>query len=57
MGQSRPLFVFSSFPRDNFNNTDGKSVAGVFGIRTRGCRMVGAGETTEPWRPPLILVD
>ena len=27
-----------------------KSVDGVLGIRTGGCRMVGADETTEPWR-------
>ena len=30
-----------------------KNVDGVHGIRTQGCRMVGADETTELWRPPL----
>ena len=33
-----------------------KSIDGVLGIRTRGCRMVGADETTELWRPPLFWV-
>ena len=32
-----------------------KSIDGVLGIRTRGCRMVGADETTELWRPPRIF--
>ena len=31
-----------------------KSIDGVLGIRTRGHRMVGADETTELWRPPII---
>ena len=30
-----------------------KSIDGVLGI-TRGCRMVGADETTELWRPPSL---
>ena len=29
-----------------------KSIDGVLGIETWGCRMVGADETTELWRPP-----
>ena len=31
-----------------------KSIDGVLGIRTWGCRMVGADETTELWRPPHV---
>ena len=31
-----------------------KSIDGMLGIRTRGCRMEGADETTELWRPPRI---
>ena len=55
MGQSWPLFVyFCPF----FNTTSiiqiEKSVDGVLGIRTRGCRIVGARETMELWRPPII---
>ena len=53
VGQSRPLFcLFSSFSHYNFNNTNWKSISGVLGIRTRGCRMVGADNTTELWQPP-----
>ena len=29
------------------------SLDGVIGIRTRGCRMVGANDTMELWRPQL----
>ena len=29
-----------------------KSIDGVLGIRTRGRRMLGADENTEPWRSP-----
>ena len=54
MGQSRPLFVYF---RDFLNTISiiqiEKSVDGVLGIRTRGCRMVGADQTTELWRPPI----
>ena len=32
-----------------------KSVDGVHGILTRGCRMVGADETMELWRPQFLL--
>ena len=41
--------LFSSFSHHNFNNTN-------FGIRTRGRRMVGADETMELWRPPLVFL-
>ena len=44
--------LFTLFSRYNFNNTNWKKLDGVLGIRTRGCRMVGADETTELWRPP-----
>ena len=40
------LFLFFVF-RYNFNNPNG-----VFGIRTWGCRKVGADETTVLLRPP-----
>ena len=51
MGQSRPLFVyFRSFLTISIQIE--KSIDGVLGIRTQGCRMVGADETTELWRPP-----
>ena len=53
MGQSRPLFVyFRSFLTISIQIE--KSVDGVLGIRTRGCRMVGADETMELWRPPIF---
>ena len=53
MGQSRPLFVyFHYFPTTISIIQIEKSIDGVLGIRTRGCRMVGADETTELWRPP-----
>ena len=55
MGQSRPLLcLFPLFFRYNFNNTNWKSIDWVLGIRTRGCRMVGADETLELWRPPDV---
>ena len=54
MGQSRPFFVyFHSFPVTISTQIE-KSIDGVLGIRTRGRRMVGADETTELWRPPLM---
>ena len=31
-----------------------ESVDGLLGIRTRGRKMVGAYETTELWRPPIL---
>ena len=33
-----------------------KSVDGVLGIQTWGCRMVGADETMELWWPPKFLL-
>ena len=33
-----------------------KSVDGVLGIQTRGCRMVGEDETTELWRYPTHTI-
>ena len=57
MGQSRPLCVyFRSFliPITISIIQIEKSIDGVLGIRTRGCRMVGEDETTELWRPPLL---
>ena len=48
MGQSGPLFcLFSSFSYYNFKIQIEKSVDGVIAIRTCGCRMVGAYDTTE----------
>ena len=53
MGQSRPLFVyFHSFLITISKIHIEKSVDGVLGIRTCGCRMEGAYVTTELWRPP-----
>ena len=53
MGQSLPLFrLFSSFSHHK-SISNWKRVDGVLGIRTCGHRMVGAGETTELWRPPV----
>ena len=55
MGHSRPLFVyFRSFLTISIQIE--KSVDGMLGIRTRGCRMVGADETTELWRPPVVNI-
>ena len=48
------FWLFSSFSRYNFNNTNWKSVDGVLGLQTRGCRMVGECKTTELWRLPSI---
>ena len=56
MGQSRPVFcLFSFFSCCNFNNTNWKSIDGVLGIQTWGCRMVGADETTELWWMPKFV--
>ena len=55
MGQSRPLFVyFRSFliPITISIIQIEKSIDVVLGIRTRGRRMEGKDETTEPWRHP-----
>ena len=47
--------LFLSFSHYNFNNTNGKSIDGVLGIRTRNRSMVGADITTELWRPPTVV--
>ena len=48
--------LFSLFSLYNYNNTIlKKSVDGELGILTRGCRMVGADETTDLWRPPSAV--
>ena len=50
-------FLPNYFTKTNyvlFNNS--KSVVGLLGIRTWGCSMVGADETTELWRPPGFLI-
>ena len=55
MGQSRPLFVyFHTFHITISIIQIEKSVDGVLGTRTQDCRMVGADETTELWRPPNV---
>ena len=53
MGQSRPLFVyFRSFLITISIIQIEKSVDGVLGIRTQGCKMVDTDETTELLQPP-----
>ena len=54
MGQSRPLFVYFRSPPVSISIQIEKSIDGVLGIRTQGCRMVGADETMELWRPSDI---
>ena len=56
-GPTLASFSFiSSFSHHN-SITNEKSVDGVLVIRTWGCRMVGADETTELWRPlPIALL-
>ena len=57
MGQARPLFVyFLFFSNDKYstNTINENSIDGVLGTRTRGGRMVGADESTELWRHPLL---
>ena len=52
MGQSRPLFgYFRSFliPITISKIQIEKSLDGVLGIQTWGCRMVGPDKTTEQW--------
>ena len=56
MGQSRPLFVYFRYFLDTISIIQiEKSVDGVLGIQTQGCRMVGADKTTELWRPPTLV--
>ena len=55
MGQSRPLFVYFRYFLISISIIQiEKSIYGVLGIRTRGCRMVGIDKTTELWRPPSV---
>ena len=52
MGQSQPLLVYFCYFLDTISIVQiEKSVDGVLGIQTRGCRMVGADKTTVLWRP------
>ena len=58
---SFPLFIFVLFstqsPMKVQNlTTNGRRVDGVLGIRTHDYRMVGSDESTELWRPPLLIV-
>ena len=55
MGQSRPLFVYFRSFLITISIQIEKSIDGVLGIRTWGCRMVGADKTTELWRHPLFI--
>ena len=56
MGQSWPLFVYFRSFLVTISIQIEKSIDGVLGIQTQGCRMVGADETTELWRPPILFV-
>ena len=55
MGQSRPLFVYFFSFHVTISIQIEKRVDGVLGIQTQGRRMVGADETTELLRPPLMI--
>ena len=51
--------LFSFFSRDKCSTNltiNYKSIDGVLGSRTRGCRMVGKDESTELWRRPKANV-
>ena len=48
-------FWHQSHYNDNYSSANGKSIDGVLGILTRDCKMVGADESTELWRPPNIM--
>ena len=53
MGLSRLLIVYFRYFLDTISIIQiEKSLDGVHGIRTRGCKMVGADKTTELWQPP-----
>ena len=53
MGQSRPLFVYFHYFLATISIIQiKKSIDGVLEIQTQGCRMIGADEITELWRPP-----
>ena len=56
MDTSGPLFVyFRPFLIKILTIQIEKSVDDVLGIRTGGCRLVVADETTELWRPPHCI--
>ena len=58
MGKFRPLFVYFRHFLDTISIIQiEKSVDEVLGIQTRGRRMVGADETTELWRPPILAAQ
>ena len=48
------LFIFVIFSLHLQFQQIEKSIDGELGIWTRGCRMVGADDTTELWQPPGI---
>ena len=50
------LFIFVLF-HYNFNVTNRKSIDGLLGILTRGCRMVGSDKSAELWRHPLVEIS
>ena len=53
MGQSRPLFVYFRPFRITISIIQiEKSLDGVLGIQTHGCRMVGTDKAMELWRLP-----
>ena len=55
IGQSRPRFVyFCPFLITISIIQIEKSLAGVLGTQTCGCRMAGADKTTKLWRPSLF---
>ena len=57
MVQSWPLFVYFRYFLDTISIIQiEKSIDGVLGIWTLGCRMVGTDETTELWWPPTPLL-
>ena len=53
MGQSWPLFVYFRSLLVTISTQIEKNVDGMLGIQTWGCRMVGADETMELWRPQI----
>ena len=57
MGHSRPFFVyFCPFVITISIIQIEKSIDGLLGIQTWGCRMLVADETTELWRSPFHYV-
>ena len=59
MGQTRPILIISFFSHDKYSTNltiNDKSVDGMLGTRTLGGRMVGADESTELWRHPIVFL-